>query len=232
MATTFRHRLDELKIGEVLRKYPGLRLAPSRDESVRLVGDLPFRVQGPEEDPIEDTYAVELLLPPGFPPSLPSAWETGGRIPGDHHKMTDESLCLGAPTAQRLAMRTSPTALGFIEKLVIPYLFGFSFRCVHGRPPYGELSHGEQGIREYIAQLFGSPVSPDVKKFLLLASMRRRQANKLPCPCGSGRRLGRCHHRKVNSVRELYDRWFFKAEYERVSDKDAGVKGPIAEALL
>ena len=42
--------------------------------------------------------------------------------------------------------------------------------------------------------------------YCMLAAMKRRLANKRPCPCGSGRRLGRCHNRRVNTLRNQVGR--------------------------
>ena len=83
--------------------------------------------------------------------------------------------------------------------------------------PFGELAHGVQGIREYLAELFGSKSSQNAHEFIYLASLQKRRANKLPCPCGSGRRLGRCHHLRVNSLRAQFGRLWFRDEYKRVS---------------
>ena len=50
-----------------------------------------------------------------------------------------------------------------------------------------------------------------VGEFVRLTAMRKRHANKQACPCGSGRRLGRCHHRRINTLREqLGRRWFWR----------------------
>jgi len=123
-----------------------------------------------------------------------------------------------------LILTLSPTLLTVIEKLVIPYLFGFSFRTRHGSMPYGELAHGPKGIRQYIATLYGSRCAADVKEFLRLTSLRRRHANKWPCPCGSGRRLGRCHHHTVNGLRDCLGRAWFREEYARVAEFEEGRK--------
>jgi hypothetical protein len=219
MVASIRARLEQLRVEETFLKYPELRLAPSHDGSVTLAGDLQFHVKGPTQEPIEDSYAVRLHVPTSFPNSLALAWETGGRIPRDYHKMGNESLCLGAPTEQRMIMTLSPTLLAFLEKLVIPYLFSYSFFKRYGTMPYDELSHGEEGILQYLASLFESPSTRGVKEFLRLAGMKKRRANKLPCPCGRKLRLGRCHHRRVNSLRDRMGRRWFGNEYTRLTVK-------------
>ena len=55
------------------------------------------------------------------------------------------------------------------------------------------------------------------EEFLCLTGMKKRVANKHPCPCGSGRRLGRCHCRRVNHLRRTIGRTWFQAEYQRVA---------------
>lgn len=125
-------------------------------------------------------------------------------------------LCLGAPTAIRMKLSLSPSLLTFLEELVIPYLAGYSYFAKQGTPLFGELAHGSDGIREYLAELFHSKSTKTPEEFLRLASLRKRCVNKEPCPCGSGRRLGRCHNRVVNALRTRLSRSWFRDEYLRV----------------
>src|SRR5207302_8547551 len=46
---------------------------------------------------------------------------------------------------------------------------------------------------------------------LCLLSMKKRRANKLPCPFGTGMRLGCCHNRKLNMLREKLGRGWFSS---------------------
>jgi hypothetical protein len=49
-----------------------------------------------------------------------------------------------------------------------------------------------------------------------LAGKKKRIANKLPCPCGSGRRLGRCHNLKVNGLRHQLGPKWCRTQYQWV----------------
>ena len=95
-------------------------------------------------------------------------------------------------------------------------LYGYSFFSEHGRMPYGELPHGDAGVREHLASMFGARASQRPEEFLRLAGMKKRQANKEPCPCGSGRRLGLCHSRNVNRLRSQLGRQWFQAEHKQI----------------
>jgi hypothetical protein len=216
MTASVRGLLDQWRVGDALTRHDGLRLEPTADGTVVVSGVLRFHVQGPTHDPIDDAYQIRMRLPPAFPDDLPLAWETGGRIPQSFHRNPDGSLCLGADIEQRMVLQSAPTLPRFIDRFVIPYLFGRSFFEKHGTMPFDELSHGDEGIQEHIASLFHSSCNKNVVEFLRLAGLKKRIANKYPCPCGSGRRLGRCHHRRVNRLRGLMGGVWFRTEFERL----------------
>lgn len=214
----------------LLRDYPDLRIIPTGDESLKVGGQMRFCVCGPNNQLIEDGYSVEIVFPAAFPAEIPSAFETGGRIPADFHKLVDGSLCLAAPTELMLQLGPDSTLGDFVERFVIPYLFGFSYLERHGAMPYGELAHGKEGLRQHFATLFGVADRHTALEFVRLASLKRRRANKAPCPCGSGRRLGRCHHRKVNGLRaRLGRKWFSKCYEDLFVEKKCPSRQPDAE---
>lgn len=211
-----RQRHQQWQLDELLFRYPDLRIEPSSDSTLLLKGSIAFRVIGPAGAVVEDSYQVELQISPQFPAIVPIAYESDGRIPRDYHKLVGNSLCLGAPTALRIRLALSPSLVTFVDEFLIPYLAGHSHFSRTGTMLFGELSHGDQGIREYLAELFHSRSSTRAEEFVRLASLKKRNANKLPCPCGSGRRLGKCHNRIVNAHRRTLGRTWFVAEYDRI----------------
>ena len=208
-----RTRYHRWQLDELLANYTGLEVVPDPACDLAITGDLAFRVQGPGGEPLEDRYRVKLCIPVGFPYEVPSAFETGGRIPPDFHKLSDGSLCLGAPTEIRLKLHPAATLLTLVEALVIPYLYGHSHFAKFGVMPFGELEHGVAGIRQHFAALFRVGDRGAATEFVRLTSLKRRRANKERCPCGSGHRLGRCHHRQVNHLRGRLGRLWFAEQY-------------------
>jgi hypothetical protein len=189
-------------------------LRPSTSGVVVLAGTLAFVADGPGGNRISDEYHVRLTVPRRFPAGIPNVWETAGRIPPDYHKLNDGTLCLGAPTTIQLLVYRHPSLLGFVEQCLIPYLYGRSYYEMHGTMPFGELDHGAKGLRQDLAALFGTSDHRAVHAFVRLAGMKRRLANKQPCPCASGQRIGRCHHRTINRLREQLGRlWFRQLHY-------------------
>jgi hypothetical protein len=212
MTETAAERFARWKLQDTLLRYPELRIAPSSAEQLKLVGELNFRVIGPDESVIEDCYEVELCVPVDFPRRTPTARETGGRIAPTFHKLEGDLLCLGAPTELHIRLITSPTILTFVERIVIPYLYGHTYFKAHGVMPFDELDHGRKGLLQNFQSLFGAPNHTAAREFVRVASLRRRIANKLDCPCGSLVRLGRCHNRRVNRLRDLLGRSWFSRE--------------------
>lgn len=202
-------RLARWRVDELLVKYPDLRLLNTRNGGVEIAGMLSFNASMPGRTAIQDNYEVQLSVPEAFPRTIPTVWETGGRIPHDFHKLANRGLCLGSPTRLLLALRCHPSLLGFVETCLIPYLYGRSHFERHGSMPFGELDHGLDGISQDLALLFGTTRTDRVAEFARLAAMKKRHANKKSCPCESRKRLGRCHHGRVNKLREELGRaWF------------------------
>jgi hypothetical protein len=200
------------ELDKILWAYPGLSLRPFVNGVVRLSGRLVFVADADGLPRIADVYEVEITAPPGFPRDLPVVKETAGRIPKSFHTNGDGSLCLGSPVRLRLTICRQPTLLGFLERCVIPFLYGFSYREKHGVLPFGELDHGSKGLRHDFAELFGLENHDAVTGMVECASIKKRDANKRPCPCGSGRRLGKCHNRRINALRKQLGRSWFREQ--------------------
>jgi hypothetical protein len=217
MADSLRRQFERWGVEELLCKYPGLRLCPVAASQVIVAGTLTFDAEALGKERIEDEYEIEIAIPERFPKWIPSVRETGGQIPPRFHKLDDGPLCLGSPTRLLLVISESPSILAFVEQCVVPYLYGYSYFVKHRTMPFGELSHRQLGISEDLASIFGIERIEDVRGFVRVASMKKRQANKQPCPCGSNRRLGKCHRLRVNDLRYRLGRYWFAALYRNLS---------------
>jgi hypothetical protein len=212
---SFRQRASRWGVEDVLRRYPELRLAPASQGVLRLIGTLRFSGRPRGKESIDDEYEVDLSVPDRPTQNLPIARETRGRIPDTQHKNPDGSLCLGSPTRLRLAIHGAKPLLSFVENCLIPYLYGYSYFERHAAWPFGELKHGEEGIHEDFASLFGIGPDESVEEFVRLAAMKKRLANRARCPCESGRRVGRCHGRRINQLRKRLGRVWFRFVLDR-----------------
>jgi hypothetical protein len=199
-----------LGIDDLLRRFPNLALRPQRDGRIVIAGDLQFSVVVPKFGVIEDAFRIEIRISENFPSTLPSIFERNGRIPKSYHKMTDDSLCLGSPLGLRLKATRGKTLLAFVEACVVPYLAGYCICERTGEVPFGELAHGIPGLLEEYGRLTGATSNAACIGFIECLGQRKRVANRRTCPCGSGRRLGRCHNRRINPLRGVASRAWYR----------------------
>ena len=209
------------QVDQVLSKYRGLRLTPSA-EGIEFNGSFEFSSEHNVYGRIDDCYELRIAIPSSFPQTLPKVRDCGSRIPRTFHTNGDGSLCLASPVQQMLVLSESETVLDFLEQIVVPYLYGFSYFEKHKELPFGELEHGKEGLIKDYTRLFGVESPEAVPRLIDLAAMKRRVANKQLCPCGSGKRLGKCHNRQVNALRSKLGRKWFNEEVRRIEQNRWG----------
>lgn len=202
----------EWGLPEFRDRFPGLRLTHLSDCGLQFEGELAFRAQKNGSPEIKDTYEIRSIVSGSFPRKEPEVFETGGRIPSDYHKMMDGSLCLGSPIRVNKTLAENPTLVGFVENLVIPYLYNRSCLEQFDTLPVGELAHNGPGLLADYEEMFRIDGVDACIGILEALSTKKRIANKRPCPCGSRLRLGRCHNTVVNPLRRLGSRSYYAGQ--------------------
>jgi hypothetical protein len=196
--------LKQLAISEAINRFENLRLVPSKDGDIVLRGVIDFTASASGCRTVSDSYEINLRIPTAYPSELPVVHETGGRIPKDFHKLEGNALCLGSPFRLWLLTKQNPSLLNFIERVVVPYLYAYSLHEAGEAMPFGELRHGSPGLIDDLGEMLGATCSKTAAAYVEAIMRKKRIANKRPCPCGSGTRLGRCHNRRVNSFRVAF----------------------------
>jgi len=187
---TWFQRLREWGVDDLLTAYGDLRIVPVPDGPTKITGILSFEASAQDRGTIRDAYGLEIAVPDNFPRSLPAVTETAGRIPKSFHMNPDGTLCLGSPTRLRLALSGRPSLERFVTKCVVPYLYGHAYFEKHGLMPFSELRHGESGILQDLASIYGAPSDASVVGFVRLTALSKRVANKLPVRAEVGVALG------------------------------------------
>lgn len=213
-------RADAAGIGDFLADQPGLRVLPSSGGAVRLEGQFAFHADFEGGPAIRDTYHLRIEVPTAFPDALPFVYELGGRIPRDldHHVFPQSGrLCLGSTLRLHAIARDTRGLLPFGQRAIVPYLYAASLRERTGGPyPFGELAHDRTGLLDDYAQMLNLERPEQAAQALALGAMRKRLANKRPCPCGCGQRLGVCPYRKyLNAFRNRFGRPVIGAVYRQ-----------------
>jgi hypothetical protein len=204
-------------ITEFLAAQPRMALRPGTKGDLLIRGHFAFIAEHPAAGVIADAFELSIEVPRSFPAAIPRVTETGGRIPrdGQHHvNQHDDTLCLGSPIGLLLKIAEAPSLVGFAEACLVPYLYAVAHKLAHGGPfVFGELAHGGPGIMEDYLLIFGLKQPEQVFETLVLLGMKKRRANKRPCPCGCRRSLGQCRfNRRLAPFRRLASRPWYRTE--------------------
>lgn len=213
-----KHELPGTK--EFLQDYPGMSLAPSGPGEIVFSGDFEFVARYLDGVELTDKYQIKISVPIGFPQEIPKVWDLGKKIPDDgkHHLNPNKTLCLGSPLHVLKKVRQNPTVVGFAEDCIVPFLYAVSRKIRDGGDfVMGELEHGEPGVIEDYKRLFGVDDRDQVLGIIEALTLKKRIANKKPCPCRCGVRLGRCPtHYLVNRYRQFAPRAWFKRHFKNL----------------
>lgn len=208
-------------LAEFLRVYPFMAVRPTSGKSLVIKGDFAFQADHPIFGHLHDSFCLKIEVPESFPKGVPTVYETAGRIPknGKYHVNEDDgSLCLGSPLALLMILAKSPSLCGFAEKCLVPYLFAVAHKLKNGGPMlFGELAHGSPGLLDDYMRVLGLKSPEQVAKTLAILGRKKRVANKLPCPCGCGVRVGKCRfNRLLGLLRTVACRGWFRHQLQIV----------------
>jgi hypothetical protein len=145
-----------------------------------------------------ETYEVFMLFPENYPYSLPTVWETGGKI--SRHLMDDGSLCFGNPQDVAAVCKGSITLDWFLEEILNPHLCREYVREKNGEYPTGERSHGLEGIWEGYYDIFDTTDKAEVLRQVGMTLSHVKVGRNGPCYCGSGKKYKHCHYAKELAV--------------------------------
>jgi hypothetical protein len=174
---------------EFRNKYNGLTLTRVKDEFL-VEGDLSFQGIFQEQE-LEDSYTISIRIPLAFPDAIPLTYEYK-RIPLYYHRLEDKALCLTTPLMQGIILKNNITLLDYVDKLVIPYLFRFSYQSKYKIEPYKDLPHKVDGLKEVYLERYGICDLEVIKSLLKYRLEHTKLYVKNKCPCGSPNRIGEC----------------------------------------
>lgn len=201
------------QIAELSGVHKGLTDVAEQDAEILLSGTLDFEASADGLETITASFAVELSIPHVFPDRLPRAKESGGRIGTDYeHLNSDGTLCLAVPVEQRRVFFEQPTLLGFVDRLLVPYLYGYCFWRKHGYHPFDEAAHGYEGILRYYVDTFGLRDPLKVLAFICFLFEHGYRGHH-DCPCGSGRKVRTCHGPVLRALQEHHTRETVRGDF-------------------
>lgn len=148
-----------------------------------------------------EVFEIEICLGILDGNGWPKVYEVGGRrcqiakkcnspIIDLHFYSDDNACCLGL----KFLDNRSLSIRSFLDELVIPFFYRLSYAEEFGiaasqNDLWGEYSHGEEGLREYITE---------ISNFA-----NQNPSRNDPCPCGSGKKFKKCHIDDVEALKRI-----------------------------
>lgn len=205
-------------IEDVICKYPSLS-ATKTERGATLKGILVLNAEY-NEIPLYDEYEVEIDVPKEFPKLLPSVREKSNLVPAElNHFLTDGSFCLAAQCELIDFANKDQTLTGYIDKYVMNYLYTASYYSRYGEFPFGERSHGVDGIKEAYAERYNCTQEEVLIAMLCLLSGIIRYRGHDICTCGSGKRLRDCHGQYIlRDIQSEFYPYYRCDAYEIISE--------------
>jgi hypothetical protein len=206
------------QIAELTGVHKGLATVTDGTAGTIVSGALPFEASADNLEVISESFDIELTIPKEFPALLPTVRETAGRIGPDYgHRNSNGTLCLAVPVEQRRAFLDEPTLLGYVNRLVIPFLYGFCFFQKYGRHPFSEAEHGNEGIlRHYMDTL---DLKDEVLALVVICFLiENGYRGHHECPCGSGQIVRACHGPKLLALHRTHDEQSIRSDFVAIFD--------------
>ena len=146
---------------------------------------------------IKDKYEIEIDVSSNYPKTIPLVCETKGKIPKDWHH-NGKHFCLETRFRVCEIFRKQETILNFVNNLVVPYLYSYSYFKNTGDSSK-EHPHGAIGILDDYKKCFN--VKDDLLAFKLLRILAEvAYRGHISCPCGSGEKLRKCHGKFIQII--------------------------------
>lgn len=184
---------------EVQVVYPHLHFY-LEGEVVFIRGSFPLKHQGK----VIDRHSIEIELPKNYPEAIPIVRETSGgisRTPDNHFNTPNGEVCLFAINERWQHFAPGASLLDFLNGPVRNHFLGLSFRKLGEPWPFGERSHGGEGIIESYSELLGTDDKHTIVRYVEYLSKPEVKGH-WPCPCGSGKKLRQCHMALIADIRE------------------------------
>lgn len=228
------------QITELTAVHKGLTNLVEHDAEIVICGPLPFEASAEGLETITESFDIELTIPSSFPEALPQVKEVGGRIESNYeHRNPSGTLCLAVPIEQRRIFFEEPTLLGFINRLVIPYFYGYCFFKKYSRHPFDEAAHGYEGILRHYVNALNLPndlAALAVISFLLEHGYRGHH----DCPCGSGQKVRGCHGPALLALRQTHNEHSLQSDFaaifqrcfEKFQEEQISFPEPMRKQLL
>ncbi len=152
-------------------------------------------------------YQIGIFFSKRYPNEEPLVVETAGDIEriADRH-MYSNGCCCTCVWEEWLATSKDTSVRAFCEGPLRNFFLGQVCFDQTGKWPFGERSHGLDGVLEAINSILGLELDKEGGRRYLAVLAANEIKGHWECPCGSGEKLRTCCREKVADLRIQVDR--------------------------
>lgn len=193
-------KMNEKEIQDMLQAYPELEYMHI-DETKKDIFQGTIFINHVEEKTkvhLVGKFGIKIVVDQYYPEKLPVVYDTNNSIDKDYiHRYPDGELCLESITRLKLFSRKH-SVKEFIDLFLINYLCSYLYFERYLTYPNGERPHGFIGEYDFLKEFFDVSIEQVVAilKYMLDNGIKRNDL----CPCGSGRKIKRCHGKQMIEI--------------------------------
>lgn len=175
------------QVKSLLQIYDKLHIEKESNQEIILTGEILVN-RTASSYTLYKTYHIEVHIP-FESDKLPYVFDIGNAIDSNcNHQYKDGPLCLETDFAIRIRFVDGLNLVSWMQEFVEPYFFSYEYYQRFGCFPFGERSHGIEGILQSFGDVFQETDNIKVCKILMFIYSDRYRGH-LPCPCGSGKNI-------------------------------------------
>lgn len=183
------------QLNDFQKVYPNIKLVNEFETEIRLAGSFTMHKEYGNFQVFDD-YAIEIVIPIASS-QLPYVVDVGKKInPEYHHYYTNGKLCLETDIKIITDFVSGFDLLRWMNDYVESYYFSYEYYMRYGEFPYGERSHGLDGVLESYQELLDAKHAQETYDIMQYIVYNRYRGHFI-CPCKSGEKLRKCHGEKM-----------------------------------
>lgn len=187
---------------EVVKRFPRLEYVWSKKFEAWLIsGSIDIC---DTEGTYWDTFGVIIVVPKAYPYCVPSLFETSEIIPRDidWHISNSGVCCYDIEHSLLILSRKGINLADFVATKIYTYFANQLFKLSRGKYASGEYAHHFEGVVQYYSETHGLNEQSMVDVLEKLVQGSKLERNHL-CPCGSGKKLKKCHYLAMLEIKSL-----------------------------
>ena len=202
-------------VRELIAKYPSLMVVEENSKLIRIEGRILINRKTSSFCLCKE-YVIRIIAYRDDS-KLPEAYDIANQIDCKYcHRYDNGMLCLDTDTAIRIRYENGLDLCSWMSDFVEVYFFSYEYYKRNGEFPFGERSHGKNGIIETYGELFHMTNKQTILNCLKYLSTQGYNGHD-ECPCGSKKYIRKCHKNELllffNDKRKLE---IVKKDYQNI----------------